>query len=126
MPEKVPHTPGPWSVETVKTQVGHCHQILPIKACLYVDHRDMRQRDARTLKAKADAALIAAAPDHAMLARAFAARILRWEPFKVLDGTGELCIDGLRYTTKLDAFGVPEMTPGVRAAIAKATAQEEK
>ncbi len=57
------HTPGPWTVETVPTSIGHAHKIQPIGACLYVDHRDAKGKDAKTLDAAANAALIAAAPD---------------------------------------------------------------
>lgn len=57
------HTPGPWTTEAVKTQVGHAHKILPIRACLYVDGRDFRETDEKTLTAAANARLIAAAPD---------------------------------------------------------------
>lgn len=57
------HTPGPWEVDTVPTQVGHAHKIKPINACLYVDHRDRSSTDAKSITAKADAHLIASAPD---------------------------------------------------------------
>jgi len=56
-------TKGPWSVETVKTSIGHAHKILPHNTCLYVDHRDAREVDQKTLEAKANAHLQAAAPD---------------------------------------------------------------
>jgi len=67
------HTPGPWTLETVKTQVGHCHKIGPFPgscgrdvgyACVYVDGQ--HAPDARTGKEAellANAKLIAAAPD---------------------------------------------------------------
>lgn len=59
------HTPGPWKVKTVDTQVGHCHRIMPITACLYVDNqklpRDAINRD--SVVALANARLIAAAPE---------------------------------------------------------------
>jgi hypothetical protein len=70
---------------------------------------------------KEHAHLFAAAPDHAAIARAICAGIARWEPFsRSLDG-GEFCISGLRHSTRLDEFGVPAMTEGMRAAIAKTT-----
>jgi hypothetical protein len=56
------HTPGPWEVETVPTQIGHAHRIKPINACLYVDHRGAKERDEKTVTALANARLIAAAP----------------------------------------------------------------
>lgn len=57
------HTPGPWTSRCVPTSIGHAHKIEPIRACLYVDHRDARHSDARTTLAAADARLISAAPD---------------------------------------------------------------
>lgn len=56
-------TPGPWTVETVATQIGHAHKIMPVHACLYVDHRDAKEKDMKTHTAHADANLIAAAPE---------------------------------------------------------------
>ena len=58
-------TKGPWHVETVKTSVGHAHKILPHNTCLYVDHRDSREVDAKTVTARANAYLQAAAPEMA-------------------------------------------------------------
>lgn len=57
------HTPGEWTVETVRTSVGHAHRIQPISACIYVDHRAIGDIDDKTMKAAANARLIAAAPD---------------------------------------------------------------
>lgn len=64
------HTPGPWKLETVKTQVGICHRIGPFPparprdepshACIYVDGRYKPEDDPVSL---ANARLIAAAPD---------------------------------------------------------------
>lgn len=58
------HTPGPWTLETVRTSIGFCHKIGPFPwnrqqnhACIYVDypvHGDELLANAR---------LIAAAPD---------------------------------------------------------------
>lgn len=57
-------TPGPHYLTTVPTSIGHCHQIMPMKACLYVDNRDMRElHDSKTATAKANAHLFAAALD---------------------------------------------------------------
>lgn len=59
------HTPGPWTLETVKTSIGFCHKVGPFPwgheklnhACIYVDygsHEGVLLANAR---------LIAAAPD---------------------------------------------------------------
>jgi hypothetical protein len=34
-------TPGPWTDEATNTSVGHCHQIKPIHACVYVDNQTL-------------------------------------------------------------------------------------
>lgn len=34
-------TPRPWANEATNTSVGHCHQIKPIHACLYVDNQTL-------------------------------------------------------------------------------------
>lgn len=57
------HTPGPWTVETKETSIGHMHMIQPVRACLYVDHRRIGEASETTLVSRANARLIAAAPD---------------------------------------------------------------
>ncbi len=71
----VKHTPGPWTLETVKTSVGLCHKIgtFPSQgtrpstyACVYEDGMGLwRVFDNGTLDTEllANARLIAAAPD---------------------------------------------------------------
>jgi len=61
------HTPGPWILETVRTEVGVCHKIGKLgalttlsHACLYDDCHSDKPGDMQLL---ADARLIAAAPD---------------------------------------------------------------
>lgn len=65
--QRTQHTPGPWTLETVKTQVGVCHKVGPLgsstkihSACLYDDCYSDEPRDLQLL---ADARLIAAAPE---------------------------------------------------------------
>jgi hypothetical protein len=65
--QPVTHTPGPWTLETVRTSVGVCHQIGALgsstkikSACLYDDCYSDQPRDLQLL---ADARLIAAAPE---------------------------------------------------------------
>ena len=67
------HTPGPWTLETVRTQSGICHKIgpfppkthhvhsLPRHACLYADYPS--SSDPADQELEANARLIAAAPD---------------------------------------------------------------
>ncbi|WP_211485469.1 hypothetical protein [Achromobacter ruhlandii] len=65
------HTPGPWSLETVRTSSGVCHKVGPFPgrredhpprhACLYADYpSDSNPADQELL---ANARLIAAAPE---------------------------------------------------------------
>lgn len=65
--------------------------------------------------------LIAAAPDHALIASALCNGIARWERWFGYEGKGEVVVDRLRYTAQLDEFGVPELHSVLRAAIARAT-----
>ncbi|KRG39120.1 hypothetical protein ARC78_14980 [Stenotrophomonas pictorum JCM 9942] len=67
---------------------------------------------------RANARLIAAAPDHAMVCRVLCAGIAYWRSWG--DRKGEFCMDGLCYATQLDDFGCPVVTNGMRVAIAKA------
>lgn len=70
---------------------------------------------------KAHARLIAAAPNHALVARLFCLGRLRWEPFNHTGhSSGELVFLGLRYPSSLDEFGVPILGGNLRALIAKA------
>jgi hypothetical protein len=60
------------------------------------------------------------AADHALVCWAMCVGAARWEPWG--DGRGEFCMNGLRHATKLDAFGCPEVTGPMRAAILKVKA----
>lgn len=65
------HTPGPWTLETVPTQVGVCHKVGPFPgkregdkprhACLYADYPSTGNPSDDELLA--NARLIAAAPE---------------------------------------------------------------
>ncbi|MCA3704286.1 MAG: hypothetical protein INF12_14785 [Methylobacterium sp.] len=69
--EKQSHTPGPWTLETVKTSCGICHRIGPFPwrdgrdnhACVYVDHASRDGSAPRDQELLANARLIAAAPE---------------------------------------------------------------
>jgi hypothetical protein len=69
-------------------------------------------------EAKANALLTAAAPDHADIAWAMCVAAGRWEPFG--DGRGEFVLNGLRFATALDEFGVPRATAALRRQISDA------
>ncbi len=76
--------------------------------------------DGPSAEGQANARLIFAAPDHAIIARLLTQGKARWEPFPGHDIGGELCFNGLRYTTELDEFGIPGLHQVLRAAIARA------
>lgn len=69
----IAHTPGPWTLETVKTSVGVCHKIGPFPgscgrkvgmACVYEDGMHLwRTMDRMESELLANARLMAAAPD---------------------------------------------------------------
>lgn len=65
----------------------------------------------------ANAALVAAAPDHAMLAQAMCLGLARWEPFEHDATRGEVCVGGLRWASRKDQFGVPELHGSIRSAL---------
>jgi hypothetical protein len=69
----------------------------------------------------ADARLIAAAPDHALICWAMCVQDATWEEMGT-DGKGELCFAGLRHVTTLDEFGAPVLTDNLRAVLSKARA----
>jgi hypothetical protein len=59
------YTKGKWELERVPTQVGHAWNIKPIHACIYVDQQYIPHDLGNTpsIEAKANAHLIASAPD---------------------------------------------------------------
>lgn len=65
------HTPGPWGMDTVKTQVGCCYKIgvFPSKvghdnfACVYADGCRVDEDSGIAAELKANARLIASAPE---------------------------------------------------------------
>lgn len=133
------HTPGPWSIQPDKGHTfsdgsvdhgGYRIDADQVEQLAYVwnfsdrlDPTTGRQDGTRPFgshEAESNARLIAAAPDHAAIAWSVCTGVARWESFASGAG-GEFCIGGMRYATKLDAFGVPAMNDSMRAAIAKAT-----
>jgi hypothetical protein len=110
------HTKGPWEVRyrfgRLTTVVGR--QRYPICDTGTAPLAETNQR-----REEANARLIAASPDHALICRAMCVGVARWEMWS--DCRGEFCIGGIRHSTKLDEFGVPTMTVSMRAAITQAT-----
>lgn len=104
-------TPGPWVADRLTVVCANGSLVAEV-------HEDYFTH---TKEDQANARLIAAAPDHALVARALAARVARWELFTNAEQSGELCIGGMRYVTQLDEFGVPELSDHTRHALAAGT-----
>ncbi len=117
MNAKTSFTPGPWKKSeedryfiTVSDADGEF--VTRLAKSRYCDERNDPECEANN-------ELMIAAPDHTLIARAMCIGAGRWEPWG--DGRGEFCMNGPRHATKLDEFGVPVVTSGMRAALAKAT-----
>jgi hypothetical protein len=112
-----PFTPGPWVAHRLLDNDG-----TPYHLVKKFENGCPLARLQHVAEDAANARLIAAAPDHALIGWAMCVGAGRWEPFQS-GGSGEFCMNGLRHCTTLDEFGVPEMTSGMRAAIAAAKGQ---
>ncbi|MGQ3081102.1 MULTISPECIES: hypothetical protein [Alphaproteobacteria] len=109
-------TPGPWHVEHrihVKAENGWRVATVNVPSGR-VGSFGINPAD--------NARLIAAAPDHALIGWAMCVGAGQWEPWG--DGRGEFCMHGIRHATKLDAFGIPEVTPNLRAVIVKSQGRD--
>jgi hypothetical protein len=107
-------TPGPWRVDDRRDADG-CLQV-------QAEHRGPGSSYCVAAVnfwdcAEANARLVAAAPDHALIGWAMCVQDGTWEEWAPFDGSGEFCFAGLRYTTRLDEFGIPKVTPALREAI---------
>lgn len=100
-------TPGPWEVDGYHVYAPSPFQGARRKICIVRDNP------------AANARLIAAAPDHALICWAMCVQDATWEEWGA-DGRGELCFAGLRHATELDEFGCPRVTAALRQAISKA------
>jgi hypothetical protein len=112
-------TPGPWAVSILTpvlvTTADAGDGMVRNVAIMQRHGNGLSSRD---VEAMANARLVAAAPDHALIAWGLCVAAGRWEPWG--DGRGEFCINGVRFATALDAFGVPEMTAPLREALKRA------
>ena len=112
------HTSGPWRIANLVKRWHDAYRIIGLKSkqVAQVSTDGGRNDSEETL---ANARLIAASPDHALVLRLITSGKAMWRIWGP-DHQGELCIDGVRYATKLDEFGCPELHPLLRAAISKA------
>ncbi len=107
-------TPGPWRrCSETDTMVRGYDSLVNVADCGVSYNLDDPEK-------QANARLIAASPDHALFASAIAAGCIRWEMFEGRKDSGEICVNGLRWATQLDEFGVPILTQNTRDAILKA------
>lgn len=107
---------GPWEATPQDGFPGHCF----VAQVFDADGQSLAsiQTSYDVDKASRIARLIAAAPDHALIVWAMCVGAGSWQPID--DLSGEFCINGIRHFTKLDEFGCPVMTAGMRDAIRKA------
>ena len=111
------HTPGPWTMRVTKKLVyvfGPKRRYITQRTIQFIS-KDKRER------VIGDCELIAGAPDHAVFAAAVCKGVARWEPFSGSSDRGEVCCNGMRYSTILDEFGCPILSVHSRAALAKET-----
>jgi hypothetical protein len=121
-----PHTPGPWHInpgdatgfKTYSGEPGVYARARPTDDYFVLKIAEM-DTNVPARERKANARLIAAAPDHALVCWAMCVQDATWEEWG--SGKGEFCFAGLRHSTHLDEFGCPVLTDNLRAAIAKAT-----
>ena len=123
------HTPGPWQYRPNEyddwgfvralplpgENIGHIVAVAKDTSVPFEAYAEYRERKVDPFEA--NARLIAAAPDHALICWAVCVAAGRWEPSS---NGGEFCINGIRYSTKLDEFGCPVVNGPIRAAILKA------
>jgi hypothetical protein len=110
-------TPGPWQVNaTVQADRRNIFGLNPT-AAFHVGTLVSGSKSKLSVF-DANARLIAAAPDHALICWAMCVQDARWEEWVPFDGKGEFCFAGLRHATSLDEFGCPRLTDTLRTAIA--------
>lgn len=107
-------TPGPWKALPCVKRDGHT---VYSEGGIVIANTGTHSAGADE---PANAHLIAAAPDHALICWAMCVQDGRWEEWVPYDGSGEFVFAGLRYATRLDAFGCPKLTPALRVAIEEA------
>jgi hypothetical protein len=116
------HTPGPWTLETVKTSSGICHKVGPFPwrpnkqnhACIYVDNHSHDASAPRDQELLANAHLIAAAPE-------LLAALRKAEQF-IANGVE---LGFIRMPDPDTPDSAHDTLPAIRAAIAKATPPQE-
>lgn len=106
-------SPAPWSV--VPYNDGDSLVVHDARPDHRVCFMATAHREGDMARIEANARLIAAAPDHALVAAALCLGVARWNAFGPRQG--EFCIRGFCYVTELDEFGVPTMTDALRASL---------
>ncbi len=65
------------------------------------------------------------ADDHALIAAALCRGAARWRSFLATPNRGEVCVGGVRYSSTLDRFGVPQLHELLRRDLRKAMGQHQ-
>jgi hypothetical protein len=127
-------TLGPWEWHTVgKDWVlwgawGNRPIILDVGSRTGRPPRSLRVRDSHGimvpfLSAHPDAGMIAAAPDHALLAAALCRQVARIEPMNA--ECVEVCVSGMRHVARLDFYGVASLSSVLRTELVLALGKRE-
>jgi hypothetical protein len=116
------HTPGPWVVYDMNPLFVVASRY-SVGSFTVADCTPPLRREGRVKTAEANARLIAAAPDHALVAAAFVSGVALWRPINKY--VGDLRVGGRWYSLPLDEFGVPQLDDWtrerLRTSIAKTT-----
>ena len=112
------YTPGPWKLDSNSIMAQFEGQEVQIAAMMH--SRWSYPDDGKTQRlheqSKTNAALIAAAPDHALVLAALVSGRAHWEQ-RESSPRGELCMSGLRHSLEIDEFGCPVLTELARDAL---------
>lgn len=110
-------TPGPWVVQGR----DYCNRL-----CVSSEPRShivalVELPSGGPSELRANARLIAASPDHALLLRVIVSGRAHWQPFAFSSlGRGEVVVGVQRYIVSLDDFGCPLLTDELREALVSA------
>lgn len=114
------HTPGPWRVFFGSRRYPGVEATGLSVVIFGREGEECGVRGDTHETALANARLIAAAPDHALIGWAMCVQDGRWEEWS--GGKGEFCFAGLRHATKLDEFGCPVLTDHLRQVLEQSRA----
>ncbi|HYE76320.1 MAG TPA: hypothetical protein VEF04_23450 [Blastocatellia bacterium] len=118
-------TPGRW--KTISTGRKGRGQIGELFDILGNADANPEYREIIALKVpKADAEFICSAKDHSLILQALILGLIRWEFFSNQATKGEICFNGLRYSSELDAYGCPVLHSELRNRLTDAVNQTKR